>query len=261
MEKKLVYIDPERTIPIYPDSPNIQDYVGKALYCSNPQCRARMFIRKADKPDEAYFQASGKPPHIGDCGMSGTKEFKTGEYNEEAFHYLDALQNLEIPSVHNGPTAPNCPPNEPNPEITAGPMVLHTLKQIHTMASHMAPEDSYGDISIKDLLVDRRTLSYYAKGLNGYKIVECKLHRYINSNSEHSVVMNYSLDNTEPLFVKLNFEDKSLFQTLLPVLFCSKSAALAVISGNFHNVEIPLGKAFIKSECTIYSSKQIAVYM
>lgn len=260
IKKNFAFEDAERTIAIYPDSPNILDYAGKALYCQNPNCPARIFIRKADKPDEAYFQASGKPAHIGDCGLSGTKGFKKEDFDEDSFHYLDALQNLEMPSVHKGSTTPNCIQNVPPAGISTKPRVLHTLKQIHTMACHIAPEDSYGGILIKDLIVDKRTLSDYKDGINGYKIVECKLHRYTNSDCERSVLMNYASKDVEPLLVKLTFEDKHLFEALLPILYHSKEEALAVIAGNFHSIKIPFGKTFIKAECTIYSKRQVALY-
>lgn len=259
-KKNFAYEDKERTIPIFPDNPNILDYAGKALYCQNPNCPARMFIRKADKPEEAYFQASGKPAHIGDCGMIGAKGFKKEDYDEAAFHYLDALQALEIPCTQKAPTPTNCPPNESRSEITQSLKVLHTLKQIHTMASHMAPEDSFGDIVIKDLIVDKRTLPLYTDGIDGYKIVECKLHQYTNSGCEHSVLMNYSFEESEPQLVKLKFEDKQLFETLLPILYHSKDNALAVIAANFCKTNLPFGKTYIKSECTIYSKRQVAVY-
>lgn len=261
--KNYAYADEARTILVRPDSPNILDYVGKPLYCKNPNCPARMFIRKADKPEEAYFQASGKPAHIGSCGLIGNIGISKRDFDEAGFHYLDALHNLEIPPTKKGVSTTHTivnPTVEPHVEIHVRPRPLRTLKEIHKMASHVPPEDTYGDVLIRDLLVDNRTLSYYDKGFDGYKIVEAKLRRYTDTLSDSYVIMDYSFDDLVPHYVKLKFVDKHLLREQLPHLYNTKYDSLAVIAGNFKKIESQSKQFPILCECIIYSTKQIAIY-
>lgn len=72
--------------------------------------------------------------------------------------------------------------------------------------------------------------------------------------------MDYSFDELTPHYIKVNFIDKSLFREQLPHLYNTKYDSLAVIAGNFKQIETQLKQYPILCECTIFSTKQIAIY-
>lgn len=250
-----------RTKIIYANASDIMKYKGVRCYCKNPNCKARMFIHSPEHSSSAYFQASGKPYHNGSCG-SVYNHFDDSQYDEKLFTFPDVLMNLETESatsekdrkrhtktVNGIGGGIGC--------ITFGKKGLKSIKEIYRMTTNMPPDDEYNGIKIKDILADVRSYSDYKDGINDYHLVECNFFRYENKTKE--IIMNFPFLPNNKYYLRLIFEDETLFKKERSRFYDTGHTGLIVISGLWEKINEIYEQGIIKAECVIKSEKQIAI--
>lgn len=252
------YTDAARTQKIFANSNNIMSYKGVRCYCKNPKCNARIFIYKPEHPSTAYFKASGKPAHIGNCGIKHLS-FNQNDYDPTLFSFPNVLMDLEIPVA---PSTKHSSTGKGTGTISSDPKPLKTLKEIYSMCTNTPINDCYNGIRISNIIADERNESNFPNGFNGYRIAECTFFRY--EPSTHSILMNFTkyLKGSDPLYyIQLNFNDNDLYDKMCARIKSTEhDTGIIVVSGNWEMIDEPSGyKLNIKSKCTINSEKQIAV--
>lgn len=168
------YRDRNRTEVIYA-SEAMTENIDTLFFCPNKDCNAHLHICAVDGSRKAYFRATHKQfPHIDNCPFaSSANHFDSDKFNEEAFSFDDAINNLflvkkESERNRNQRNIGEHNNGEPNKQP------IKTLRQIYSMCKSRPVTDMYAGKKIRDMILDDRSAYYYTKGCFGNKIVEAR---------------------------------------------------------------------------------------
>lgn len=135
---------------------------------------------------------------------------------------------------------------------TGNRLQIHTLPALYKMCLSKGKSDTYKDVLIDDILADGENVEKYAKGIEGYRIVETSIcHRV---EGEYAFIMNYPAGDSSNSRVKIIFQDKRLFWRQYDKLNKSKHTEPIIIAGDW---KLTPNETDFHSQCVIHRGRQI----
>lgn len=129
---------------------------------------------------------------------------------------------------------------------------IHRLSALYQMCLSKGKNGTYNDVLIDDILVDSENVEKYAKGIEGYRIVETES-GYRNEN-EYAIIMKYPADKDSNYHVKIIFENKKDFWRQYYKLTDAERVEPIIIAGDW--VPTP-NETDYQSQCVIHRRRQI----
>ena len=204
------YRDRNRTEVIYA-SEAMTENIDTLFFCPNKDCNAHLHICAVDGSRKAYFRATHKQfPHIDNCPFaSSANHFDSDKFNEEAFSFDDAINNLflvkkESERNRNQRNIGEHNNGEPNKQP------IKTLRQIYSMCKSRPVTDMYAGKKIRDMILDDRSAYYYTKGCFGNKIVEARRQvGYFYEDKSKKIFLKAPTESGKYTFV-LQFDEEKI---------------------------------------------------
>lgn len=129
---------------------------------------------------------------------------------------------------------------------------IQRLSEFYQMCLAKGKNGTYNDVLIDDILVDRENVDRYAKGIEGYRIVETTS-GYRNGN-EYALIMKCPSDKDSDYHVKIILEDKKAFWRQYFKLTDPERLDPIIIAGEW---EPTPNETDFQSQCVIHRRRQI----
>lgn len=234
---------------IYAANAVIEDR-NKAFYCPNPKCTAHLYICAVDGSKKAYFRATKKEfPHIPMCSFgSSTDEFEEDQFDETAFVFENAMDNLYIVTAaqkvqktsgnHSQGTVKKHPPR--------------TLRQIYLMCKSKPVTETYGHKEIGTMILDDRSEYRYPRGCFENRIIESFPKRKLYDNTKKQVYLSAPINSGKYSFT-LKFANDMLYRTIRDEIYNNRDKII-VAAGKWEASGI-----YNNFVAEVVSKKQIAI--
>ena len=222
------YIDLEREKVLFARNA-VSENKDTRFYCPNSDCDAHMHVRHRHGLKYTYFAAKSKVyPHVEGCPFGARSKFKPYDFMEGEFHFEEVA--LGITQRDGNLQTPRKSPAKQNNDSEPIKLPPHTLHQIYNMCISHHCKDVYNNQVIGWILIDKRSLFMYPKGVFGWRIIEGKRKRpefYDSRKKEIYITLN--ADNSPYSFI-LKFEDENLFKTVKNKIYNNKDKLILAIA-------------------------------
>lgn len=245
----------------YKDSARTQELSAKEaqeqdkdtrFYCPNPLCDAHLFIANLNGLKSPYFTANRKGhPHIDDCDCrKASRIFNPNNFSEDEFVLEDAISALMQIKQEHSTTAT---PYKSSPKDPGTPILPHTISQLYWMSKTYSCKDTYNNILIGTILLDKRSFYMYPKGVFGWHLIEayCKPY-YFDPDGSGRIFLELSHKEITYSFI-LSFNNKALFQSIEQKLRNNRSKKI-IVAGKWNKTD-----KYNSFSTLITSKKQITV--
>lgn len=243
-----VYTDHNKTIKLYAKNCDSSNLTIK-YYCPTPNCNARLTLRSLNGKLDPYFSALKSFPHADFCTIPST-DGKKSEYNLSNFS-IESLYNLITSTNRTASDSGNKKTTTRSKGKSESDSINTTSKLYYFCKGHDVNYTVTNQIKVRDLIADSRTNYLFTKGIFGYRLVECKFHRYFDLN--HTIELDYPIDpslkNKHKL--KIQFEKDKDYDKILSKIFVDKT--------NYSTAHIGILGEWYQNSCLIKHWKQIIV--
>lgn len=196
---------------------------GIKYFCPNEKCNAKMFLWSLEGESKPFFRSYGKPGHIEHCPYGSENEYNPEKSEEEGFDSVNAIKDMMELELIKKVTKPK---NEIfGKETSEKEIIPHTIKQIYDMCKFYDCNEEFNHQRIGQILVDKRSIYMYPKGVFGFRLIEAKCKKQLYKDKSIFLISSLSGDEYE---FELRFTNDLLFREIRDLLFANQDKVIVV---------------------------------